>query len=125
MKSVLLQLMSLWIWLSHRFGPEAFPGLETVAKQSEALIELMDRGLEQMCAWNKQRGRSARRERFSPPSTAALLLQHEPLALAYLANLQGQKYINNYEWAEPATQLKELSYGGQRQQASIQMQQGM
>ena len=111
----MLQLMSLWIWLSHRFGPEAFPGLENVAKQSEALIALMDRGLERMCAWNKKQGRSARRGKFSQPTTAALLLQHEPLALAYLANSQGQKYINSYEWTEPTTELKEMAYGGQRQ----------
>ena len=110
--------MSLWIWLSHRFGPEAFPGLETVAKQSEALIMLMDRGLEQMCAWNKRKGRSgdtAGRAKFSQPSTAALLLQHEPLALAYLANSRGQKFINSYEWTEPAAELNEMAYGGQRQ----------
>lgn len=107
--------MSLWIWLSHRFGPEAFPGLETVAKQSEVLIALMGKGLTQMCAWNKQQGGSARRGKFSQPSTAALLLQHEPLALAYLANSQGQKYINSYEWTEPTTELSEMAYGGQSQ----------
>lgn len=112
-----MQLMSLWIWLSHRFGPEAFPGLENVAKQSEAVIALMDRGLEQMCAWNKRQGRSradAGSAHIIQNSKTALLLQHEPLALAYLANLRGQKYINSYEWTEPTAELNEMAYGGQR-----------
>lgn len=109
--------MSLWIWLSQRFGPEAFPGLEAVAKQSEDLISLMDRGLERMCAWNKRQGRSrtsAVSGQFGPTSKAALLLQHEPLALAYLSNSRGQKYINSYEWTEPVAELNEMAYGGQR-----------
>ena len=99
--------MSLWIWLSHRFGPEAFPGLEAVAVQSDVLIALMDKGLEQLCALNKRQGKprsAAASQTNGQNGKAALLLTHEPLALAYLANARDQKYINNYEWTEPHAQ---------------------
>lgn len=99
-----MQVMSLWIWLSHRFGPEAFPGLEEVAAKSDALIALMNKGLEQLCALNKTKGKPRGSAIPKQNGREALLLQHEPLALAYLANARDQKLINNFEWTGPHTQ---------------------
>ena len=98
--------MSLWIWLSHRFGPEAFPGLEAVAAKSEAIIELMNQGLTRMCEANKEkvrkRSKAGVRGRGRGQNTnAQLLLKHDPLALAYLADAKNHKYINSYEWVSP------------------------
>ena len=98
-----LQVMSLWIWLSQRFGPDAFPGLEAVAAKSEAVIDLMNKGLQQMCELNKRRGRSSYTPaaRVTASKNVALLLRHEPLAAAYLADARDHKFINNYEWSDP------------------------
>ena len=97
--------MSLWIWLSHRFGPEAFPGLEAVAAKSEAIIELMNQGLTRMCEANKEkvrkRPKAGRRGRGQNTQGPQLLLKHDPLALAYLADAKNHKYINSYEWVSP------------------------
>ena len=100
-----MQVMSLWIWLSHRFGPEAFPGLEEVAIKSDALIALMNKGLEQLCALNKRKGKPKGPQIPKLNGREALLLEHEPLALAYLANARDQKLINNFEWTGPNAQV--------------------
>ena len=96
--------MSLWIWLSHRFGPEAFPGLEAVAAKSEAIIELMNQGLTRMCEANKEKVRKSPKagvQGRGQNTNAQLLLKHDPLALAYLADAKNHKYINSYEWVSP------------------------
>ena len=98
--------MSLWIWLSHRFGSERFPGLEDVAQQSETLIELMNKGLQQMCELNKGPSRRYKKMTAHGKSikyNAPLLETHEPLAMAYLADVGNQKYIYNYEWPDPGS----------------------
>ncbi|KAL0019761.1 hypothetical protein WJX79_003104 [Trebouxia sp. C0005] len=98
------QVMSLWIWLSHRFGPEAFPGLEAVAAKSEAIIELMNQGLTRMCEANKEKVRKSPKagvQGRGQNTNAQLLLKHDPLALAYLADAKNHKYINSYEWVSP------------------------
>ena len=99
-----VQVMSLWIWLSHRFGAEAFPGLEAVAAKSEAVIDLMNKGLERMCEMNKRPVRQRSRTDAMPMRAngqAQLLLKHDPLAVAYLADANNHKYINSYEWRGP------------------------
>ena len=97
--------MSLWIWLSHRFGSERFPGLEEVATQSETLIDLMNKGLEQMCQLNKgtkwRPNKMLHAARKLVRQNAPLLEQQDPLAMAYLDDVGRQKYIYNYEWSDP------------------------
>ncbi|KAL0044525.1 hypothetical protein WJX82_011160 [Trebouxia sp. C0006] len=68
------QVMSLWIWLSHRFGPEAFPGLEAVAAKSEAIIELMNQGLTRMCEANKEKVRKRPKAAYQSLSKSVVLL---------------------------------------------------
>ena len=107
--------MSLWIWLSHRFGSERFPGLENVAEQSETLIELMNKGLQQMCELNKGPRRRFKRLTAHGKSikyNAPLLEAHDPLAMAYLADVSNQKYIYNYEWSDSSsTQAASIGIG--------------
>ena len=100
--------MNLWIWLSHRFGPEAFPGLEEVSGKSESVISLMDQGLDQMCNINKRARKVRAKVRTKKPIPArmntktALLLKHDPVAMEYLADSSNHKFINSYEWTSPA-----------------------
>ena len=42
------QVVSLWIWLSHRFDKEYFPGRERALATSEQIIGYMSDGLERM-----------------------------------------------------------------------------
>lgn len=98
------QVISLWIWLSHRFGSHAFPGLEKVMEQSEGMIQLMNQGLANMCHTNRRSGRRKSTKPSGPPKynlQAALLQRQDPLALAYLADAKHHKTIYNTEWAEP------------------------
>ena len=40
--------MSLWVWLSHRFDEEYFPGRGRVEEDSERVVAIMTEGLQQM-----------------------------------------------------------------------------
>ena len=58
-----------------------------------------------MCEANKEKvkkspkaGRRGRGQNMQGPQ---LLLKHDPLALAYLADAKNHKYINSYEWVSP------------------------
>ena len=44
----LCQVVALWIWLSHRFDREFFPGRERALATSEQIIGYMSAGLERM-----------------------------------------------------------------------------
>ncbi|BDA46196.1 ATP-dependent RNA helicase SUPV3L1, mitochondrial [Coccomyxa sp. Obi] len=42
------QVMSLWVWLSHRFDEEYFPGRGRVEEDSERVVAIMTEGLQRM-----------------------------------------------------------------------------
>ncbi|KAK9815173.1 hypothetical protein WJX73_009704 [Symbiochloris irregularis] len=44
------QVLSLWLWLSHRFQKNVFPEQATVQGLATKLIDLMDEGLQGLCA---------------------------------------------------------------------------
>lgn len=107
-----LQVMSLWIWLSHRFGSNAFPGLENVMEQSEGMVKLMNQGLANMCYTNRKGGRRKAVNPQGPPKynlQAALLQKQGPLALAYLADSKLHQKIYQTEWAEPENRKAQLA----------------
>lgn len=91
------------MWLSRRFGSHAFPGSEKVTKESEAMVLLMNSGLEYMSRTSKRGGRRRPSNPFPKFSVAAALLKRQdPLAAAYLADSKSHKAISHTEWAEPA-----------------------
>ena len=44
----LLQVVSMWLWLSQRFEPQMFPGRAEAEELSQKLIEQMEGALESM-----------------------------------------------------------------------------
>ena len=91
------------MWLSRRFGSHAFPGSDKVMEQSEAMVVLMNNGLEYMSRTSKRGGRRRPGNPFPKFSFAtALLEKQDPLASAYLADSKSHRAISHTEWAEPA-----------------------
>lgn len=41
-----MQVAAVWIWLSQRFGAEAFPGAEDVRATAQHMVQLMSDGLQ-------------------------------------------------------------------------------
>ena len=42
----MVQVLSLWLWLSYRFSPDVFIGREVAQAQAENLISIMEQGLQ-------------------------------------------------------------------------------
>ena len=106
----MLQVVSLWIWLSFRF--DNFLGQEEAIKTAETVVELMEISLvrlgqhlqsltpEQQADMQRQALQQHSRA-SAPKKLEALLLGQDPMATAYLKSNVIQKQIQRIHWHTP------------------------
>lgn len=97
-------IVNLWLWLSYRFEPEAFPGREEVEKLGGAICDTLHRGLRKVTLLTKARGEGRRRGSSNDASKRApsALLEQRPSAAH-------ERLLRPFE--EAARPLKEAQLG--------------